>query len=89
MAPTSPRSWARSRTVAALRAALELPEVGIADVFVVEIKAAAIDVVADAAEAAWQAHRLLRQPPAVARGRGRCSMPRCSVLADEAVDAHA
>jgi cyclic 2,3-diphosphoglycerate synthetase len=36
---------------AALREALELPDVRDAEVFLVEIKAAAIDVVADAAEA--------------------------------------
>ena len=72
----------------ALRAALELPEVGIADVFVVEIKAAAIDVVADAAEARGKRIVFCDNRPRSLAGEADLDAALLG-LADEAVNAHA
>ena len=74
---------------AALRADLDRPDVAGADTYLTEIKAAAIDVVAEAGRGARRAARLLRQPAA---GDGRLAAtwtPRCAALADEVVAAHA
>ena len=61
-APTWSPCRARCPTAPRLRADLDTPEVASADVYLVEIKAAAIDVVAEAAAARGRARRLLRQP---------------------------
>ena len=86
-APRSPRWWARCRTGRRCARRLDAPGRAMRPTcYLVEIKAAAIDVVAEAAAAHRGASdRLLRQPARVRFPGRRGWTRRCSALADEAV----